>query len=57
MNKPTVGAEVPQAALSFDQKGLSFHRMQMITVYGSLSFCKKKKKAEMDTFMLGLDPI
>jgi len=34
MNKPTVGFDISHAALSFESKGLKFHRNQIITVLG-----------------------
>lgn len=49
MNKPSVGFELADNARKFDAQGIRFHRNQMITAYGGLSYNREQKRYVMKT--------
>lgn len=57
MNKPSVGFVLADNARKFDAQGIRFHRNQMITAYGGLSYNREQKRYVMKTELLALDTL
>lgn len=57
MHRPSVGFELADNARKFDARGIRFHRNQMVTAYGGVSYNRELKRYVMKTELIGLDTL